>query len=464
MKKQLYVLTAMLISALAATSVIFTGGVSSHLASTRAASLSYGIAFASNKNKLHSFSDGSPRNGKATIKTDLGNDIEFAYSGLKGGDSSWHVVASGGSFHNLDPIHGIESISFAFKTAGVGFSVYYSGGNLFDHHQSFVSSESQETSFDFDGFRPNFFKVVNEGGSDLDISALNITLSCKDDHATLNGAVPFISEDQKTVTYGLYPQTHVGDPDLVNELNKLGSSAIGDNHWYLYQGSYYAKVVAEPYFFSLAYSDGSPIIDGETAWFKCEPISWRVLSNDDGYFLMSEMTLDNMYYTTHESSYDDEQGKYVSISNYYHSDLRSWLNDDFLNSAFALNNEYVATTTVDNSFDTCNGKNTWNASPDTEDKVFLPSYKDMTTFAYGFPSNENASESRTSKATDYAMAKHVYAYEGETYLHNSIYWTRSPDSNYRVYVSSVSWDGKMTSEHATKNRGVRPCITLAGNN
>ena len=39
------------------------------------------------------------------------------------------------------------------------------------------------------------------------------------------------------------------------------------------------------------------------------------------YFLMSEMTLDKMYYTTHESSYNDENGKYVSISNYFHSDI-----------------------------------------------------------------------------------------------------------------------------------------------
>ncbi len=94
-----------------------------------------------------------------------------------------------------------------------------------------------------------------------------------------------------------------------------------------------------------------------------------------------------------------------------------------------------------------------------------------TALSYGvtFAANKNKLHSflddtpRDGKATDYAMAKNVYAYEGETHLDNSIYWTRSPDSEYRVYVSSVSWDGKMTSEHATKNRGVRPCITLAGN-
>ena len=133
---------------------------------------------------------------------------------------------------------------------------------------------------------------------------------------------------------------------------------------------------------------------------------------------------------------------------------------DFLNSAFALNDDYVLTTTVDNSFDTCNGENKWNASPDTEDKVFLPSYKDMKTFAYGFPTSESASDLRTSKATDYAMAKYVYAYEGEAYLHNSIYWTRSPDSENRTFVSSVKWNGELTSYRANGYSGVRPCIKL----
>ena len=106
------------------------------------------------------------------------------------------------------------------------------------------------------------------------------------------------------------------------------------------------------------------------------------------------------------------------------------------------------------------GKNTWNASPDTEGNVFLPSYKDMKTVAYGFPSSVSESEARTSKATDYAMAKCVYAYEGEAYLHNSIYWTRSPCSENRAYVSSISWNGNIDSTHATKNGGVRPCVTL----
>ena len=458
MKRKPYLLIAMSAFALAAIGAVFVCSGSFDLARTHASGLSYGVTFNQNKNKFHSYS--AAREGEATVKTDLANDIKFSYSGLKGSGSAWQVLGSGGSFHNVDPIHGIESITLSFNTNGGAFSIYYSGGNLFDRHQSFVSSTSQITSFDFGGFRPNYFKVVNEGGLDLSIAAIGITLSCTDGHATQNGAVPVVSEDGKTIAYGLYPQTHVGDADLIGCLNQLGPSSIGANGWYSYQGSYYAKVVAKPYFYSLVYSDGSPVTEGETAWFKCEPISWRVLSSDDGYFLLSALTLDNMYYTTHASSYEDEEGKYVSISNYYHSDLRAWLNDGFLNSAFALNDEYVATTTVDNGFDTCNGKNTWNASPDTEDKVFLPSYKDMVTSAYGFPGSEGASDSRASKATDYAMAKYTYAYEGEAYLHNSIYWTRSPDSEYRVYVSSVRWDGKVDSEHATKNEGVRPCITL----
>ena len=463
MKKKSLILTTLSIVTLTAISALFSSGVFTNSNKTYADNLSYGISFNSTKNKFHSYTGNAAYNGEATIQTNLGNDIKFSYYQFKGTDSSWHVLGDSGYFYNVDPIHGIKNISLSFKTNNANFSIYYSGGNLFDQHQSFISSTSKITSFDFNGYKPNYFKVVNESGTDLNISEINITLSCEDNHSTLNGAVPMISEDKKTITYGLYPQTHVSDANLITELNKLGASAISANQWYFYQNNYYAKVVAQPFYYSLTYSDGYPVIENEIAWFKCEPIVWRILSNDNGYLIMSEMTLDKMYYTTHESSYDDENGKYVSISNYYHSDVRSWLNEDFFNSAFALNNEYVLTTAVDNSYETCNGKNTWNDSPDTEDKVFLPSYKDMKTFAYGFPSNESESELRTSKATDYAMAKCLYAYEGAAYLHNSIYWTRSPVSENRAYVSTIKWNGAVDSEHATKNYGVRPCITLDSN-
>ena len=39
----------------------------------------------------------------------------------------------------------------------------------------------------------------------------------------------------------------------------------------------------------------------------------------------------------------------VDSNNYKDSDICTWLNNDFYNTAFALENEYIQTTTVDNS-------------------------------------------------------------------------------------------------------------------
>ena len=81
---------------------------------------------------------------------------------------------------------------------------------------------------------------------------------------------PILSEDGKTVTYGLYPQTNVDDPDLVSALDKLTNAE--SNGWYLYNNEYYAKVSATPYDSNYKFDNGTTIVSDTTYWFKCEPI------------------------------------------------------------------------------------------------------------------------------------------------------------------------------------------------
>ena len=49
----------------------------------------------------------------------------------------------------------------------------------------------------------------------------------------------------KYVNYGSYPQTHVGDADLIAELNKL--TTTNSRGYYEYNGNEYAKVTTTPY-------------------------------------------------------------------------------------------------------------------------------------------------------------------------------------------------------------------------
>ena len=149
------------------------------------------------------------------------------------------------------------------------------------------------------------------------------------DKLVYHGEIPLLSDDGETVTYGLYPQTNVNDTDLLEALNELTDAE--SNGWYLYDNEYYAKVAATPYDSSYTFNNGTTIVSGTTYWFKCEPITWNVLSNNDGeYYILSSVLLD-----THR--YD------ASSNNYANSEIRTWLNNDFYNSAFALGNSNILT-------------------------------------------------------------------------------------------------------------------------
>ncbi len=269
-----------------------------------------------------------------------------------------------------------------------------------------------------------------------------------------HGVTPVLSSDKKTITYGLYPQTVVSDAALAKELNSLTTTE--SNGWYLYNKEYYAKLSAQPHNFDGIYdrfNNGQPIVRSKTYWFKCEPITWNVLSKDDnGYFAVSSLVLAYYYYEGAMSN------------NYHDSEIRAWLNNTFYNSAFALGNKYIQTTTVDNSASTTDSSSNIYDCENTEDKVFLPSYKDYINGEYGFGLTTNSSNTRECKTTDYARADGVYSSIESKYSHNGVYWTRSPYSDNEVWFVSI--DGKLDHMDLNSRRpysvlsGVRPCLYI----
>ena len=256
-----------------------------------------------------------------------------------------------------------------------------------------------------------------------------------------HGVIPTLSEDGKTITYGLYPQTNVNDSSLVSALNAL---AIPEsNGWYLYEGEYYSKVSTSATIgsvLSCVFDNGTTIISGTTYWFKCEPITWKILSNTDGeYYILSSVLLDvHCYYNSTSNRTID--GKTVYPNNYEYSDIRTWLNNDFYNSAFALDNSHIQTTTVDNSASTTETTYNTRACNNTQDKVFLPSYKDYINSSYGFSDSTSSTNTRYCRTTDWARAKGAYYDRRSSSLYNGQYWTRSPTApsyNNAWYVDDV---------------------------
>lgn len=269
---------------------------------------------------------------------------------------------------------------------------------------------------------------------------------------------PILSDDGKTIAYGLYPQKNVNDSSLVSALDSLETPESND--WYLYNGDYYAKVSATPHktAASLYFDNGTPISKGTTYWFKCEPILWNILSNNNGdFFIISSDLLDaHCYYNSMSTRTIDD--KKIYPNNYEYSDIRTWLNNDFYCSAFALGDECIQTTLVDNSSSTLHsGSDTWVCN-NTQDKVFLPSYQDYINSDYGFSPANTYDEAKYCKTTDWARARGAFYVTSNG---NGNYWTRSPHYRYGGGVYIAINDGRLLDDDADKTSYcVRPCLFI----
>ena len=244
------------------------------------------------------------------------------------------------------------------------------------------------------------------------------------------------------VTYGLYPQTHAsGNAALANKLDRL--TEPGPNGWYLYNGVYYAKVVAHPDGF-YSFSDRITISDGIDYWFRCEPIKWRVLSSGETYYVLSDVILD-------ARRFDDDS------SDYRYSEMRSYLNNDFLSSAFCFGSSSIKKMVVDNASLSSAGysDNRHYSYKDTVDFVAILSQSEATNEEYGFTSKTTASNTRVSRATDYALANGAYMFNNASW-----WWLRSQGYN-SAEAESVDPMGTFSSKKVDlKAGGIRPAITI----
>ena len=138
------------------------------------------------------------------------------------------------------------------------------------------------------------------------------------------------SDNQLTVTakwsynkeyyeFGKYPQTHVSDSNLIEELNKL--TEVNENGYYVYNNEEYCKINATPIVENeLYYSDGT-IVTKKAEWFKVEPIKW-IVKGTNTYTLYPMKLLDVAVYDSYGNAYSKSQ-------------IRHYLNNDFLTTAFS---------------------------------------------------------------------------------------------------------------------------------
>lgn len=291
--------------------------------------------------------------------------------------------------------------------------------------------------------------VYTMSGADTSIVAKFADKAEEEARRKALGIDPVIDSENGTLTYGLYPQKWESDTDIVEALNVLTEASA--NGWYFYDGKYYAKKSADPCNLNNKesyFDDGTEIVSGNTYWFECEPITWKILSSESGeYSLVSTVLLDAHRYASSSNKYED-------------SEIRSWLNADFYGSAFSLGNSLIQTTVVDNSISTTDSESdsSTQVGDPTNDNVYLLSYQDYKNTAYFSDPTE-----RPCKTTEWARASGA-DYErnsSSAYFQNGYYWTRSPASNDNCYSWYVGHNGTLYNYWARRSSySVRPAITI----
>ena len=114
-------------------------------------------------------------------------------------------------------------------------------------------------------------------------------------------------------------------------------------------------------------------------------------------------------------------------NNYKNSNVREWLNNEFYKTAFSeLQKAIILTTLVDNSAESAGFSKSLNDCEDTADKIFLPSYSEITNDAYGFFSDNGGDGARERITSDYLRAIGGYMRASGFDVGKAEWWLRSP--------------------------------------
>ena len=253
------------------------------------------------------------------------------------------------------------------------------------------------------------------------------------------------------VTFGSYPQDLVTDKSVVKEIDKLcrkwsswkkfdyllGKGRFADCE---IQGKRYrSTVVTIRKRMSRLLYEGFDYKDRKKYSFEYKPIEWQVLSINDGKaLLVTKKGIDTHEFFVGKFKRNID-GKTIYQNNYKHSAIRQWLNSTFYDMAFSDEEKsIIELTQVKNDASTTKKNVNEYACEDTLDRVFLLSFQEAKTL---FADNK----ARRKKATEYTKAQGCFVYrtEDEKY-NNSLWWLRSPDSNYCDIVRCVGYGGGMS--------------------
>ena len=283
------------------------------------------------------------------------------------------------------------------------------------------------------------------------------------------------------ILFGNYPQTKVSETTaLKNAANAATWKSYG---YYVGTGSYDGNMAASdfmkyadfslngikyravrfteyrPWNTALTTDDSEQIINGyytnTTYYFRYEPLEWRVLDPDFG-LVMCETIIDSQAYqnvvrkSASDNYYIGTTATYAN--NYAESSIRTWLNNDFYNTAFntAQKNNIIFATSNNAAFSSTYSQYD---AVSTTNPIFLPSYSLVKDNSFGLSSND----SRKAKGTDYAKCQGLFVRDSGFSA-----WLLRTAGSASDSVCNVSSNGSIfTSYNVTgSSYGIRPACVL----
>ncbi len=296
------------------------------------------------------------------------------------------------------------------------------------------------------------------------------------------------------IYFGYYPQSQVIDDEILNALGDFDVSTwtsyeymVGcetkDYMYYKdveynnekYRGVYFTSY--RPSFTGDTYDENHDALGAGTSsqdehgykvgnvyWFRYEPIKWRILSQsaEGKALILCDMLLDaQCYYPTAYLTERTEGGNTIYENNYEYSFIRSWLNNEFYNTAFTeLEKSLIEITEVVNDvYSTGDATNEY-ACNNTFDKIFLPSCRELREVAYGFQDTHLQDSAREKQPTEYALSQG--AYERTRVNGNGVWWLRSPHNSEGYYAHYIIDTGDIDCSYKVWNTlfGVAPMLTM----
>ena len=339
-----------------------------------------------------------------------------------------------------------------------------------------------------------------------------------EDYAIIAKFVEYKPVKKDLYNFGEYPQSRVTNKLLITKLNNMAGTLPNENEFYnwtkyefyiqgnaenfmwyqdvtyndiRYRGVYFIKYRPEQDTWYCepttehSYQDDNGYYINNVYWFKFETIQFKVLgyySSTNTLFGSSNNILDS-YYFSRVSYYkmfkkkEYKQGKWYDVygNNYEYSELRTFLNTDFYNTAFNDTcKEKINEDLVRNSAPQFNSHKYY--CNDTYDKVFVLNEDEI--FSYGFNVSSGEDEYRQLVVTDYAACMGCKI----EYVNNkpcAKYWLRSPlgdeDNGIEIYSyepcyakivranGSVPYGSRYSSSYGHVNEnyfGVAPALKI----